>query len=318
MLIQKTRSQIEFRSTGRRPLWSVVLFLALIGEPAGAQDPPSSLESALLARLDRAPLEDPIPLGAGVLRFETANERSVQKIVLQVPVSELEKQEQAEGGTYSVECAFFARVFDSQGKRVAKFIRLVPRKRPLKELKSEGAISLRQVFETRLPPGSYRLESVVQDQSSGKAGTKKLEFDVPPDREGVGLSSLVLLKRTEPVPLGSLDPTDGLQLHGKQIIPDFSGVVRKRKGGRVRLYMVIYPRQEVPYDPQLGIEFSRDGGIVGATQPRLPARDDRGNIAFIIEFSTNQFRPGDYVVRAVVRQGNSEAESSLPFRVVRE
>ncbi len=296
---------------------SALLVVALVSAAVPGQKPAPSVEARLAEELSQTPLPDAIPLQAGVLRLHPKVERVDYRILLQVPLSALAKREHEQNGTYSAECAFFVRVLDFRGQEAARFSRLVSKQGPLKDLEPEAATTtVALALDTQFPPGTYRLEAVGQDQVAGKSAVRTLDFTVPPLEEGVAVSSLVLLQRTEPVALGHLDPSDDLQFHGKRIIPDFSGIVNKHAGGQARFYMVIYPQPGVPYEPQLGIEFSRDGRIAGATQPRLPARNDRGNIAFIIEFSTKQFRPGNYVARAVVRQGDSQAESSVRFRVV--
>lgn len=295
---------------------SALLAFALVSAEPPSQKLSPSVEADLAAELSQTPLPDSLALQTGVLRLRPREERVDYRILLRVPLSELGKRKHEQDGTYSAECAFFARVLDSRGKQVAKFSRLVPKVGPLKDLETEAANAVSLALDTRLSPGSYQLEAVGRDQVAGKSAVRTLDFSVPPLEEGVAVSSLVLLERAEPVALGHLDPSDDLQFHGKSIIPDFDGTVNKHEDGDVRFYLVIYPNPGIPYRPQLGIEFSREGRIAGATQPRLPARNDRGNIAFIIEFSTKQFRPGNYVARAVVRQGDSQAESSVQFRVV--
>ena len=299
----------------RMPALSVLLTFAFVSVALPAQESAPSLESELAAELAKTPLPHSMTLQAGILRLRPGKERVACRILLQIPWSELAKGKHPHDGAVSAECAFYARVVDSQGNRSAEFCRLVSGKRSLRDLKAEASASVSLSVDAQLLPGSYTLEAVGRDQMTGQAVARKLDFSVPVVEDGVALSSLMLLGRTEPVALGHLNPSDDLQFHGKKIIPDFSGVVRKRRDGEVRFYMIIYPQPDAPYEPQLGIEFSRDGRIAGATQPRLPERNDRGNIAFIIEFATKQFKPGNYVARAVVRQGDSQAESSVNFRV---
>lgn len=314
MTRQGERSK-TIRNTGCVLHLSCLLPWTLLAVAAPVQQPATPLETDPAAALERAPLPKSLPLEAGVLRFHADAEGVSCRIFLEVPLAGLEKRAREGEGTYTTECAFFARVVDAEGRPVAQFDRRVPHKGPLKELEAAEPLGVSVSLDVRLPPGAFVLEAAAEDPVSRKQAAKRVPFQVPPVESGVAVSSLVLLKRTEPVEVGKLDPADPLQFHGKRIVPDLKGLVANSSGKVLQFYMVIYPHADLPYEPQLGIEFSRDGRIAGATQPRLPDRNAQGNIAFIIEFSASLFRQGDYVARAVVRQGNSEAESSARFRV---
>ncbi len=310
---------LERKSPIRR---RVLLFLflivgALLFVSARNQDSAPSLEGELAPVLSRSPLPAALTLHTGVLRLKPGQDRIAHRIILEVPVADLTRGTKEKDGSTAVECAFFARLLDAEGNVCAKFGRVVPRAAGAPESASPP-VNVSLAHEVALAAGSYTLEAVAEDRLAGKYAARKLNFEVSAPGDGVSLSSLVLLSRTEPVALGRLNPSDSLQFHGRRIVPNLSGQVAKHKGGEVRFYLVIFPRPAVPYEPQLGIEFSRGGKIVGAVQPKLPDRNDQGNIAFIIEFSTAQFKAGEYVARAVVRQGDAVAETSTAFDVIPE
>ncbi len=141
-------------------------------------------------------------------------------------------------------------------------------------------------------------------------------FEAPEAGDGVRLGSLVVVKRTEEFE-GERDRSDPLQVGNVRIVPRLGEPVVKAVGNKLMLFTIVYPDRRLPYEPRLGVEFSRAGRVIGATQPRLPSdRNEEGDIPFIITFTLDYFDPGDYQVRVVAQQGDTYAESRTEFKVV--
>jgi hypothetical protein len=67
--------------------------------------------------------------------------------------------------------------------------------------------------------------------------------------------------------------------------------------------------------PRLAVQFLRDGQLVAQATPELPPPDQHGRIAYVGTLPLEAFPPGQYQVRAVVRQGSAGAEENAVFIV---
>ena len=91
-----------------------------------------------------------------------------------------------------------------------------------------------------LPPGRYSLELVVLDQVAQRASVRRSVLVVPAQRPGLVLSSLAVVKRTEPVAEGALESRDPLRNGANRIVP-FVGEPTFPAGEPVSLFLVAYP-----------------------------------------------------------------------------
>ncbi len=81
------------------------------------------------------------------------------------------------------------------------------------------------------------------------------------------------------------------------------------------MYFVVYPSPVQAAKPELSLEFFREGQLIARAAPGLPSPDDEGRIAYVASFPTDSFAPGQYEVRAVIRQGSTAAEENALFTV---
>ncbi len=273
-------------------------------------------EQAMLGVLAQDTLPQDLSFRAGVLRFDPGRTRVRHKIVLQLPLADLSFREEKQGKEkqYAADFAMLALVKDAGGVVVEKVSQAYPVRGPSKNLEKVKRGEAVLIRDIRLLPGRYSVDAVAQDQGAGKFAAERFSFEVP-GRKGVALSSVVVVKRTEELAKEEQDLGDPLQFQGLRLVPALGEPVLKTADNRLMLYLVVYPHPDVPYEPQLGLEFSQNGVVVGATQPQLPERDEQGNIPFVIRFPLDYFQPGTYQVRAVAQQGDTVAESVAEFVV---
>ena len=141
----------------------------------------------------------------------------------------------------------------------------VPEKN-LEALKRGNAVFTRSFT---VPPGRYGLELVVLDQTAKQASVRRSVLVVAPPPAALALSSVAVVKRTEPVTEGALESTDPLRNGRHRIVP-FVGEPTFPAGETVSLFLVAYPAAG-PGATGLTLEFSRDGAVVGRSTAELPA-----------------------------------------------
>ncbi len=137
---------------------------------------------------------------------------------------------------------------------------------------------------------------------------------VPSEPAALGLSSLALVKRTEPIPAGALDSEDPLRVGQTRIVP-FVTEPHIMPEETLSLYLVAFPKGKAADKPQLALEFMRDGRVVGKSSVELPEADERGRIAYIANVPCRSFTPGRYEVTALVSQGEAWAQQRAFFFV---
>jgi len=186
----------------------------------------------------------------------------------------------------------------------------VPRDR-LPALREGNAVFLRSFT---LPPGQYSLETAAMDQGSRKKSVDRCRVEVPEGPPALGLSSLAVIKRVEPVAAGALESEDPFRLGGTRIVP-YVGEAEITAGAPLNLFLVAYPEPRLEAKPELVIEFLRDGRLVARSTPELPAPDGQGRIPFVASIRPTGLGPGLYQVRALLRQGSLTADESTALRV---
>ncbi len=216
------------------------------------------------------------------------------------------------GGTRKAHFSVLAVVRDAQGIVREHFSQDSPVEVPAKDLEAlrHGNAVFSRSFT--VPPGRYSVELVVLDQVSKRASVRKSVLVVAPLRPALALSSVAVVKRTEPVPEGVLESSDPLRTGSNRIVP-FVGEPTFLAGETVSLFLVAYPAGTGTTG--LTLEFSRDGAVVGRSSVELPLPDPSGRIPYVASVPTQSLAPGRYEVSAVVRLGEAAARERAFFTI---
>jgi hypothetical protein len=197
-------------------------------------------------------------------------------------------------------------VKDATGEVLRKLSRDLPLAGPLAQIPQlkEGNFTYRE--QVSLPPGRYTLETAALDHESGRLGARKSVLIVPERRNGVALSSLSLVRNYQATP--GLDSSELFQFQGGRITPALASTVYNVKGAQLSVFFVVYPDPAIADKPELQMEYLLDGKTVGRGAVALPAPDSTGKIPYVMSSSAEGMAPGNYEVRAVVKQGDSITE----------
>jgi hypothetical protein len=77
--------------------------------------------------------------------------------------------------------------------------------------------------------------------------------------------------------------------------------------------LVIYPDKNTLEAPQLVMEFSREGQVLGSGPVQLGQPDKDGRIPFVATVPLAQLDPGNFTLRFIVKQGSQTAEEAASF-----
>ena len=99
----------------------------------------------------------------------------------------------------------------------------------------------------------------------------------------------------------------------KVISPTVNPIVSKAGAEDLPIYMVIYPNRDSLEPPQLLMEFSREGQVLGGGPVQLDPPDENGRIHFIASVPLARLEPGTFTLRFSVKQGTEKAEEKASF-----
>jgi VWFA-related protein len=280
--------------------------------PAGEGTVTFPYELSLLSALRQDPVPHDFDFHASALRFAREPQAQQYTLVMEVPLSSFAFKK--EGGSYKAHFSFMAVLRHPTQGVVQKFSQDSPVEVPAekKEALTRGNAIFTRSFSAA--PGRYTLETVAQDENSKKTSVRKAVLLVPKVGPPLGLSSLAIIKRTEPVNPGALESDDALRVGQTRIVPEL-GEPTLQAGDGLPLFLVVYPVPGAADKPELTLALLLEGALVGRSTPELPKPDDKGEIAYIATIPSKGLAPGRYEVRAILRQGASAAEETTFFNI---
>ncbi len=292
----------------RRPGVSVQSREGYFALPPGEGSVDFPWELPLLKALKSSPPPHDFETHASAYHFGSERGEVRHTLVAEVPLEGLSFE--GRGGTRKAHFSVLAVVRDAQGAVREHFSQDSPVEVPEKNLEAlrRGNAVFSRSFT--VPVGRYSVELVVLDQVTKHASVRKSALVVAPPRPGLALSSVAVVRRTEPVPEGALESSDPLRNGTNRIVP-FVGEPTFQAGETVSLFLVAYPAGTGTAG--LTLEFSRDGAVVGRSSVELPPPDSTGRIPYVASIPTQSLAPGRYEVSAVVREGEAAARERTFF-----
>jgi VWFA-related protein len=270
-----------------------------------------AFEVPLLKMLSDSKVSDDVTFRAGALLLQPGTEGTAVAILAEVPLHELQPKAGPAKATLDVHCSLVVLVKDAKGDVVQKLARDRAFQVTPDQLKLGNFLDKMTVT---LPPGKYSLESAVMDRESGKTGTMRAEFSVPPKAPGVAISSLTPMRSYAPNAKG-LDPNDPFQFQGGSITPTMDLAVKKGPNAVLRLFFTVYRDVTIAAAPTVEIEFLQGGKSLTKVPMQLPAADAQGRIPYLMTIPAEAIPSGTYEVRATAMQGTSVAGAATIIRI---
>jgi len=249
---------------------------------------------------------------AKALRFRGRGNQPVCDVVIDVPLANVTFQTAEAAGQFDGGLSYVILLKDGQDEVVKKFQNEVPLKVPAAKLEGLKASHFISTEHFDLPPGQYTLEAAVLDGEGHKISAQKSSVTMPPPATGLGLSSVAVIRSVKPKD-ASTQGNDPLLVGTQVVSPTLRPVISKADAQTVSFYMVIYPDKGVATPPQLVMEFSRNGKVLGGGSPPLGPPDQDGRIPYLAVVPLAGFQPGDFTVRAIAKQGSQTAEETVSF-----
>jgi VWFA-related protein len=270
-------------------------------------------EVPLLKAFDSTPLPKAFAYHTDGMHFRGLQNQSVGEIVIDVPLTSFKLQEDKAAGTFNGSFSYLAVIKDAAGEVAKKFGNEIPLKVPAAKM---GALAQSHFIYTErvdLPPGRYSLETAVMDQQGETISADKSSLLVPASEGKLGISSVAVVRTMKDKDQNTA-PADPWLIGDKVISPTLEPVIMKATTPTLPFYLVVYPNQQQKgVAPELTMEFTKDGQLLGSGPAPLNPPDKEGRIQYVAKVPVEQLPSGHYSVRFIVKQGDETAVETVAF-----
>jgi VWFA-related protein len=279
--------------------------------PPGEGTASFPFEVDLLRAMRLYPAPEDLAVHARLFRFGPEGGGVRHTLVVELPLAGIDFRPDERGQTDRAHFSILCVLRDATGAVVEKFSEdsplFLPRAQRA-ELKRGNAVFLRSFT---VPAGRYSVEAAVVDQLAKRYSVRKQALEVHPPASGLAVSELALVKRTEAVPAGALSSEDPFRQGPTRIVP-FLAEPHLGRGQPLSLFLVAYPKAGTTRADLL-LELVRDGRVVEHSLSELAPADGSGRVPFLTQISLQDFAPGRYEVRVLLKQGGLIAHQKVSF-----
>jgi VWFA-related protein len=274
----------------------------------------NAYEIPLLHALTDMRVNRAMPFESGGMHFRGDGSLETCGVLIDMPLSNVTLREERGKDKITGGFAYLALIKDVKGAVVKKLQGEMPL-----ELTRDQALSLKQsrftdVEYVDVPSGYYTLEVAVLDRESGQTSARRSAMFVPKRREGLAMSSVALIRKWRPKEPDA-DADDPFVVGDKTVTPSLLPKINKSLSTSLPFYLVVYPSAHNPARPEISIEFDRQGIVKRVAAVAMDAPDSEGRIQYVANAPINQFDPGYYAVRFLVRQGTEVAEEHFSINL---
>lgn len=267
-----------------------------------------------------------MPLATEAAYFPTDAGSAWVPITVSIPYARLTPHPTQDGTGYAYHVDLLVRVApespDPEVEELAPIEETLEIRIDESELEDYRASRLMYEAHVTLPPGRYRIDSVIRDNPSGTLGRTETSLEVPSlTGPGLKLSSLLLasgaIEATPPPPGGPRPP---FQFGNVRLIPSNLGEFSSQSTLTAYVQALGYQLDGQDGRARLRVDFFilKDGRLFSKVAPSYHRPTNRGSVAVMSEVSLSQLPPGDYTLRARVTDEISTevAEANADFRVI--
>jgi len=282
--------------------------------PAGS--PVLSYEAPALALLDKTPVPNAFPVRAGALRFPEPQHPGLTPVVVEVPTSSLTFAAAPDDSKkYRSDATVLVRFSNEAGDVLDKMSQRYELTGPMTDIdraKTGEVIFYRQ---PDLPPGTYRMETIVYDALAKKASVRFSTVVKPPvDTTRLRMSTVMIVRRGEKVPESEKITGSPLYVGDTLLYPNLGLPLTRGTDKELGFYFAAYVTPSGG-DAKADLELLQNAKPLARVALELAAPDAEHRIQQVSRIPIEQLTAGTYELRVVVHQGDALVSQSVPFRV---
>ncbi len=264
--------------------------------------PPQIKFSDLAEAVNRGVVEEnPLNFDVRIDFFRQSDERVITAVTIQTDNKDLSFVDK--GGLQEARINIFGKITSVAGRRVGIFEDPVVTQATTSELTDARDRKSAYQKAVALAPGTYKVDVIVRDVTSGATGIRQIGFTVPKyDSAKLSTSTLVLASRLQSL---SNQPAVGQFVIGNvKVIPNVSGTYRR--GQDVGVYMQIYNAgiDQTSLRPSVDVEYVllKDGKELGKQAEDWRGLSDAGQRLTLARLiPTSGLAVGEYEVAVRIR-----------------
>jgi VWFA-related protein len=285
--------------------------------PSGGEASASpAYEAPLVALLSQPSPPHTFDYRIRVARFDGRNGITRHVLLMEVPMADFTFTEDTKAKVSRSQFALMAVFKDADGKVVEKVSQFYPLEVPPDRVDAYKKSNILLSREIRLPQGKYTIESVAYDKPSEKSSAMKSSLEVPAVAGGLQISSLSIIKKTDPINPSDQDTGNPFRMGNRKIMPFAEEPVRLKVGSPLQIYFVVYPDAAITDKPQMKLQILQEGSPLAELPAELPAADAQGRIQYTGTLPTNSFPPSQYELKVIITQGSSQVEAKTGLIMV--
>ena len=289
--------------------------------PASKRDRPElSYEGPLLAALNGGLAPHDFPFESAAYRFESRGDRTHIAVNAAVPRAAMIHEEDKERKAFPVSFSILGLIRDEKGEVVQQFsepheLSIAPGS--IEEARG-SSFSLTRHFW--LPTGRYTLETAVEDQRTNRFSTDRQPVRIVEPSGRLQTGDLLLVRQVDELEAGnSADADHPLVIGNRRIVPHLTDHFAITELKEISFSLPIYLQSGgIATAPSLNIELLKDDQVVARNSPDPGQPDATGRIIYTAAIGTDGLKPGNYLLRATVSQGDERSEEIARFTLTGE
>jgi VWFA-related protein len=306
----------KFRTIAVKPLRTGLTIQTKTGYfalAAGADAGIQPFEGPLLKSFTEPTLPTDVKFHGAVLRFGDLPDGNTSTVAVEVPLAALQAKVDAQSKLSAAHVSIVAQIKDASGVVIEHYSEDIVKRGVAETLDRDhsATISMERHFIT--VPGKYSLEVGVLDQNSGKAGAQRTEFEIPGQPGAVSLSDMVLVRKIEGSHVEDDDPLEPMRYEHQKVTPNLTGEL-PANGHDTSMFFILHPDPDSDQPLTLEMELIHNGKA-GKRMPLLHSDGEHAPIPYLASIGSRALPPGEYEVKAFIRQGSKSAEQSSVFTV---
>ncbi|MBA2705724.1 MAG: GWxTD domain-containing protein [Blastocatellia bacterium] len=245
--------------------------------------------------------ENPLNFDIRVDFFRQSDQRVITAFTIQTENRDLTFSDS--GGLQQARMNIFGRITSVAGRRAGVFEDPVITTATTQELTEAKERKSAYQKAVALVPGTYKVDVIVRDVTSGATGVRHVGFTVPKyDVQKLSTSTLVLASRLES--LGGQPAVGQFVIGQTKVIPNVSGIYHR--GQPLGVYLQIYNAgiDQTTLRPAVDVEYvlMKDGKEVGKQPENWQGMSDAGQRLTLARLIDSQrLAPGDYELTIRIR-----------------
>jgi VWFA-related protein len=254
----------------------------------------ASYETPVLALLDRAPLPNAFPVHAAAFSFPDPARPGLSPVAVHVSTASLQFAVDRNRSAYSAQAAVVVRIRDADGHQVQTLSQQYLLTGDAKDVEAAKQGEILFYREPDLRPGVYTIESIVFDVAASRASARTSTLTVPsPSTSAPGMSSLVLVTRTEEVPEGRVPDGSPLLVGRTLLYPNLGEPIVNAQSRELPFYFTLYGNAA---GLAASAQLLRNGQVLADAPVELAAATGP-HVQHVGRFPIGALPPGTYELR---------------------